>query len=175
MALWDRRSPASKPEHYDRSQDEAWKFDRDPGHEPSGAWAPGDLERACGHFDQYWNLRQLAGEILAWNAVSGVYKVELRSLAGAPRKRFSKAQKAAFLAGQDVERILLCPSGELVVGALKDLGRETAKTILRVPPGDYRVGLDVDKGQVSRHQALKSLADYPADDGPDFVLHLQGK
>lgn len=173
LGMWDSESPVNKPGLYDQAWDAAWEFDRDP---PGGlAWKHEDMEAACERFDQYWNHRQARGEVLVWKPGSGVYRVELRILPPKPKVKVSKTRKEAFLGGQDVESVLRCPSGSIVVGCLKSLGSSGLQAAATVPPGEYRVGLDVNKAQLAKPRPFKIAEDYPKSNGPDFVLSLQKK
>lgn len=171
LALFDLGSPANREGHYSAAWKEAWNFTEK---RTPGAPADKDLDIAGDSFDQYWNHRQQAREILLWSTGAGVYRVEVRVLPEKPVKDFTSAQKKAFLVEQDVERLLDCPKGELAVADIKNLGGRL-KPLLTVPPGTYRVGMDIDQTAYAKHWYLKELAEYPSDEGPDFTLYLQKK
>jgi hypothetical protein len=159
LGVWDIGSPAHTQGHYDAAWDEAWKFDRDP---PGAAsWKHSEMELACERFEQYWSHLQSRGEVLAWKPGTGVYKVELRLLPQAPRKRAAA--------------ILRCPSGGLAVAGLKCLGSPDLEPVLRVPPGVYRVGVGAEKPQLAGPRPFRTRLEYPERFVPDYIVTLQEK
>ncbi len=164
FGLFDLGSPANKAGHYLKA--------RDVSREPYGD-DPGHLDEKYERFEQYWNHRQESRELLVWDCMGGVCRIEIDLIAGKTPVRFSARQKEAFLVGQNRARELECPTGRIAVESLTRLGERALKPMIKVSPGTYRVGLDRNEAQVVRHRWLKSAADYPPSDGPDFVIHLQ--
>ncbi len=98
-------------------------------------------------------------------------KVEAQILPEQPWREFAPKASRAFLGGEDRERLLECPTGELVVADLTNLGNEGLESLMSVTPGIYRVGLS--NHEDGSHEFLEEIDDYPEHDGPDWTLFLQ--
>ena len=123
-------------------------------------------------FNQFWMDRELRGELFAWTLfVDGVYRIRL-VLDAANTAAPGVVELGRSLGATAREGFLLCPSGELAVNSIEQFGEAGVGRFARVPPGVYRVRLEVDATEVSKHEFLEALEEYPDGDGPDWTLHL---
>lgn len=160
LAVFDRGAPCNRAGHYEESWDKAWDFEKNSPGAFKGATGPGDLEQAGDRFQQYWNQRMLAGELLVWNPGSGVYRVEARVLPPHPRRKLPD------------QKSISVPTGTLLIAGLNNLGR-VSEELLTVPRGDYRASLETQEAEHKKHWLMKDPASYPSADGPDFIITLQ--
>ena len=117
----------------------------------------------------------LAGEgaLLSWITLfDGVFKIEVRILAEVPKVEFGEEEKDHFL-GKGNDNLLYCPSGNIVVESLTRLGSDSLCPLITVTPGTYRVGFVRNDDEESRHQFLEVENQYPANEGPDWIIYMQ--
>ena len=123
------------------------------------------------HFNNIWSEYAASKCLLAWTFnFDGVYRVKVVvSSMGADTMEL---EAEPFIGVEDGGAQLRCPSGQLVISSLHDLGNLSmiSATVL---PGLYKVLLKVDWEQQDKHQFLERIDDYPSQDGPDWVLYLQ--
>lgn len=110
------------------------------------------------------------GEMLAWSLpLNGVFKIALE---------FAPALRQGRNEGFHLEDVLphtadlTCRSGRLRISCISKLG-VVAPVIASVQPGDYRISLLRNEQEEGKHQGLRSDADYPVTDGPDWVFTIQ--
>jgi hypothetical protein len=115
-------------------------------------------------------LRMRRGEILAWTLFwDGCFKARIRTHSSDESAPI-KCKGSAFLNGEHYD--LICPTGRIAVASLHELGTPDLHPILEVAPGTYRVDFAEDDEEVNKHYEFDGQIDYPADDGPDWVLTL---
>jgi hypothetical protein len=59
------------------------------------------------------------------------------------------------------------------VASLHELGAADLRPVVEVEPGTYRVDFAEDFEEVNKHYEFDGEIDYPASDGPDWVLTLR--
>ena len=129
---------------------------------------------AAGHgvflFNSVLMRRAEQGDILTWPLLyDGVFGCRFAVLKPGERGASQSADvpRAARVAGR-----LNFPSGQVIISCLRRLGPR-AKSSITVPPGWYEVTITRDENMESRHALLENEADYPADEGPDWVVELR--
>lgn len=111
------------------------------------------------------------GALLSWITLcDGVFKVEVKILAAEPKIEFG--EKGHFL-GEGKENLLCCPSGNIVVDSLTQLGSNSVYPLITIMPGTYRVGFVRNEDEESKHQFLEGESQYPANEGPDWIIYMQ--
>ncbi len=125
------------------------------------------------HLNQSWIDLAGEGALLSWITLfDGVFKVEVRILAEKPKIEFSEEDREQFL-GEAKENLLYCPSGNIVVDCLTRLGSNSVCPLVTITPGRYRVGFVRNDDEERKHQFLEGENLYPANDGPDWIIHMQ--
>lgn len=173
LAVIDLKSPANRAGHYEEGEAFSWDFDGPGSGKPMSGSAEHDFDKSIKRTRQYWALQAEKGDILSWPAGESFYKVKLDLITDAAPKTFPSAQNTAFLGKRDVPWTLNCPSGRLAIISLKGLGTPDLKEVWTLEPGSYRAGLEEIDAETRRHAFIKTAADYPDGEGPDFILHLQ--
>ncbi len=141
LAVFDQESPANVAGHYQKALTDSWGTPAEASHAASGAWSEADRRRAEDNFEQYWRHRGGEGAVLVWRPGSGVHRVELR-LAEAGTSGRRQVPVAGFLVSARGTTRLRCPSGRIVVSALRELGVASLVPTLTVAAGHYKVSLD---------------------------------
>ncbi|MBI2931055.1 MAG: hypothetical protein HYY16_05340 [Planctomycetes bacterium] len=125
-------------------------------------------------FNAFWGRFQDRGDLLAWIVLfDGVFKGEFTVWPEETPREFTPAQYEPFLGHETRERYLVCPTGELIIASLRELGSPALEPAVTVQPGVYQLGLTVDATQEMEHEFLHDPDAYPEDDGPDFVIEMQ--
>jgi hypothetical protein len=124
------------------------------------------------HFNQQWVDCAARGELLTWIVLfDGIFKASVEVLDPSPVLVLTDWQKQQYLA--DEPYLLSCPSGELMVASLSDLGSRDLQPVAVVEPGMYRVALTRDDDREADHSFLESLQEYPRTSPADWRLHVQ--
>ena len=114
--------------------------------------------------------RMRRGEILAWTLFwDGYFKVRIRT-EHSDGSDPANCKPSAFLNREHYD--LICPSGRIAVASLHHLGTPDLRPTVEVAPGSYRVDFVEDDEEVNKHYEFEGQIDYPARDGPDWVLTL---
>ena len=125
------------------------------------------------HLNDEWIDLAAQGQLLSWITLfEGVFKVELRLLAELPQVQFQEAETQRFLGGGKTNR-LFCPSGEIVIASLGELGKASIAPITKVEAGWYRVGFYCNDENEYEHYFLEDYSQYPATGSPDWIFYLQ--
>lgn len=119
-------------------------------------------------FNGYLMEHARRGELLPWTLLlDGVFNCDAQVAPSAPQP----AAPIQNLGLDELAGVLKVPSGRLVVSCLGDLGKRHSP-ILHVDPGGYHVAIRRISEREARHWFIDSEADYPANDGPDWVIRL---
>ena len=84
----------------------------------------------------------------------------------------TEAETQRFLGGGKTNR-LFCPSGEIVIASLGELGKASIAPITKVEAGWYRVGFYCNDENEYEHYFLEDYSQYPATGSPDWIFYLQ--
>ncbi len=109
-------------------------------------------------------------QMLAWTLVfPGVYRVVAEL---SPRYCDEEPLKPIENVGHfEREADLQCPSGQMIVLGLNELG-QPHPTLIEVPPGRYRAYLTCNGPMAEKHSLLEEIADYTEGDPPDWHILL---
>ncbi len=159
LAVFDALSPANTPGKWD----EAWNL--------SGSQSVSEPYLRLFFFNDFWADYATSHHLLAWTLIfDGVYRTEI--VVSPNEINNSEQEPQSFIGAKDTLAQLWCPSGELVVTSLYELGVPIT-TSIKVLPGLYEVLLSVNEEQESKHQFLENISDYPDQDGPDYTLYFR--
>ena len=140
-----------------------------------------DAERKAGsehwqtlfYLNDSWVELAQQGQLLSWITLfHGVFKVELRLLAETPQIEFEENETKHFLGDGKANR-LFCPTGEIVVASLGDLGTDLIVPFVKIESGWYRVGFNCDDEKENEHYFLEDETQYPTDSSPDWIIYMQ--
>lgn len=141
-----------------------------------------DAERKAGkehwktlfYLNENWAKLAEQGHVLSWITLfDGVFKAELRLLAAeTPQIQFKENETEHFLGDGKANR-LFCPTGEIVVASLGDLGTDLIVPIATIESGWYKVGFYCDDDKENEHYFLEDETQYPADSSPDWIIYMQ--
>lgn len=147
-------------------------------HDGRSKWLYGEAERdelreseSLYSFNGYLVDYAAQEQMLAWTLVfNGVYRVAAEL---SPHYCDESPLKPIENVGHcEIEADLQCPSGQIIVADLYELGRPHP-TLIRVPPGRYRFKLTCNGPMEEKHALLEKLADYPDGDPPDWHILLR--
>jgi hypothetical protein len=160
LGVFDVDSPANTAKQWENLSEKAR---RDAGRK---SW------QALFHFNGGWVRLAEKGELLSWITLfDGVFKVELRLLSENPQIAFKESETNFFL-GEGKFNRLYCPSGKIAVASLGDLGTDLIIPMAIVEAGCYKAAFYCDD-QENDHYFLEDESEYPAGDGPDWIIYLQ--
>ena len=140
-----------------------------------------DAERKAGrkhwqtliYLNANWGELAQQGQVLSWITLfDGVFKVELRLLPEIPQIEFKENETEHFLGDGKTNR-LFCPTGEIVVASLGDLGTALIVPLATIEAGWYKVGFYCDDERENEHYFLEDKTQYPADSTPDWIIYMQ--
>lgn len=161
MYLWlyDRLSPANR----DGIIEEAFTASRDRSDDTLNLF----------RFNGYWMARGAEAETVTWTfLLDGVYRIRLEVLPSLTDPRFPPLSSNNSLGGEKVCGYLNCPSGELLVSSITQIGTDNGTPIAEVPPGRYGVVVVSHMEEQGKHELLEQIEEYPPGDGPDWVIYL---
>ncbi|MDQ3327239.1 MAG: hypothetical protein M3506_01765 [Chloroflexota bacterium] len=124
------------------------------------------------HFNQLWLDAAARGEILTWIVLfNGVFKVALEMMPPDRPLEHADEQRGGFLS--DEPSLLSCPNGRILVASLDRLGQGDLEPLAVIEPGLYRAALSKDYDREPDHWFLENETEYPASDGPAWLIRLQ--
>ena len=157
----DRESPANRPGIWD----EAWQY-------AAARSNPSDAGSKLAHFNQFWINLAKTGDLLAWTLLfNGVFHARVVVAANSKQRVAGESRDWPRL-GCAPGGTLRCPSGELAVVCMSELGNANIPTLATVAPGSYFVLPEFSFESEERHSFLEDVSEYPEGDGPDWVLCL---
>ena len=161
LGIFDYASPANRPDKWDELFSDA---KRKAGIE---SW------QSLFYLNDSWIELAEQGYLLSWITLfHGVFKVELRLLSEVPQIEFKKNEIKHFL-GEGKANRLFCPTGEIVIASLGDLGTNKIVPLTTIESGWYKVGFYCDDEKENDHYFLEDETQYPADSSPDWIIYLQ--
>ncbi len=105
--------------------------------------------------------------------LDGVFKVGLVHHRRADRQSALRELNDEFICKDErAASLLKCPSGEIVIASLANLGSENVYRLANVAPATYWIGLERDFDQDAMHADLSRPEDYRDSEGPDWTVHL---
>lgn len=115
-----------------------------------------------------------SGDLALWTTLfDGVFKVGLVQHQQVDRQAALRGLNDDFVCGGENDSpILKCPSGEIVIASLSDLGSKNVCHFANVAKVTYWIGLERDFDQEAMHAELSRPEDYRASEGPDWTVHL---
>jgi hypothetical protein len=162
LGIFDRASPANSPGRFRRTLEEAQRLAGRQG------W------KGIPHFNKLWGDLARAGAVLAWVLVfDGVFRIRLEVLPPRSADTPGAGDVGTFLGTAGPSASLLCPSGEIVVAPLLQLGDASLRPLVTVTPGLYAASIRGNTKEEAKHEFLDDVDEYPAADGPDWELTLQ--
>jgi hypothetical protein len=121
-------------------------------------------------FNERLMERAKRGELLAWTlTLDGVFRSVL-DVGATPQDR-KETPLVQSLGVTQLDGLLICPTGRLVLGCVGRLGESHAPAIV-VQPGHYCVHFSRNEEQEGKHAMLKDLCEYPPGDGPDWTFAI---
>jgi len=159
LAIFDRLSPVNTVGRWD----EVW--------EQAKRKAGSVADKQLYYFNDSWSDYSNSHDLLAWVLnFDGVYRIQVVIL---PYENINQGDIQEFIGIEGQLALLQCPSGELIVESLYNLGQPNVTVVAKIVPGLYQVQLVADLEEQSQHEFLEDLQAYQAAEGPDWSLYLR--
>lgn len=162
LGIFDYASPVNRPDKWDELFSDAKR--------KAGWWKQW---QSLFYFNDSWIELAQKGHLLSWITLfHGVFKVELRLLAETPQIEFEENETNHFL-GEGKANRLFCPTGEIVLASLGDLGTDKIVPLATIESGWYKVAFYCDSEKENDHYFLEDEAEYPTNSNPDWIIYMQ--